>query len=230
MSYDWNFQRLLPYSRAFFYGTFTTLQLFILVVFFGTIFGLLLGLALRNRAVRILLYPVIDVIRALPPLVLILFSYYLFTQQIIGTTLATFTVCVIAMSTNLAAFTADVVRAAIANVPSEALDAGRALGMSEKQLTIHVILPHVFREIIPVMAVLYVGMLKMTSLASIISVRELVYTAQTVIANISRSLEAWTVVGAIYVCLVLPAMYFVRWLEKWAGRGHQLTRDKTGKL
>jgi polar amino acid transport system permease protein len=107
----------------------------------------------------------------------------------------------------------------LANVPPGAIDAGYALGMSRKQLTKHIVLPHVFREIIPGMTILYIGMLKMSSLASVINVREVVFTAQTVIADISRSLEAWAIVALIFIVLVVPATYAARWVEKWAGRG-----------
>ncbi len=219
VNYDWNFGRLLPYWNAFLSGTLTTLALTILVVVFGTVFGIMVGLLLRRSGMRLMLYPVIDVVRALPPLVLILFLYYLLTRQIIGTSVQAFWVYTIAMSLNLAAFTADLVRAAIENVPVGAMDAGRALGMSHKQVTRYIVLPHVIREIIPAMTLLYIGMLKMTSLASVINVREIVYTAQTVIADISRSLEAWAVVAVIYIVLVIPATYAARRVEVWAGRG-----------
>lgn len=219
MNYDWNFARLVPYWRAFFSGTLTTISLTLLVVVIGTISGIALGLVIRNRGFRRLLYPLIDIIRALPPLVLILFMYYLLTKQVIGTTVQAYWVCVIAMSLNLAAFTSDLVRAATDNVPRSAVDAGKALGMSNVQLTRYIILPHVIREIIPAMTLLYIAMLKMTSLASVISVREVVYTAQTVIANITRSLEAWSIVALIYVVLVVPSTYLARRVELCAGRG-----------
>jgi polar amino acid transport system permease protein len=219
VNYDWNFGRILPYWKAFLAGTGVTLLLTLLVIVCGTILGILLGLLLRRKTARRVLYPIIDVIRALPPLVLILFMYYLLTQQIIGATVPTVWVCAIALSLNLAAFTSDLVRAAIANVPPGAVDAGRALGMSQEQLTRYIVMPHVVREIIPGMTVLYIGMLKLSSLASIINVREIVYTGQTVIADISRSLEVWTIVALIYVILVLPATYVSRRIEVWAGRG-----------
>lgn len=225
VNYDWNFGRLLPYWKAFLSGTGTTLALTILVIIFGTLMGVVIGLSLRRPFVRFLVYPIIDVVRALPPLVLILFLYYLLTRQVIGTSVGAFWVYTIAMSLNLAAFTADVVRAAIDNVPLGATDAGLALGMSDKQVTRYIVLPHITREIIPAMTLLYIGMLKMTSLASVINVREVVYTAQTVIADISRSLEAWAVVAVIYIVLVIPATYAARRIEVWAGRGGDSRRQ-----
>jgi polar amino acid transport system permease protein len=225
LNYDWNFTRLLPYGRAFILGTVTTIELTLLVILFGTLVGIIAGLLLKKRYTGFIIYSIIDVIRAVPPLVLLLFMYFLLTQQVIGATVTAFWVYVIAMSLNLAAFTADIVRAAIENVPASAIDAGRALGMSHHQLTRHIVLPHVFREAIPVMTVLYIGMLKMSSLASVINVREVVYTAQTVIANISRSLEAWTIVAIIYIALVLPASRIARRVETWAKRGASLNKS-----
>jgi polar amino acid transport system permease protein len=147
--------------------------------------------------------------------------YYLLSSQVIGTTVQAYWVYVIAMSLNLAAFTSDLVRSAIENVPVGIIDAGRSLGMSGKQIRIHIIFPHVLRYIIPGMIVLYIGILKMTSLASVINVREIVYAAQTVIADISRSLEAWIIVALIYIILVVPTTYCARILEKWANKGLQ---------
>lgn len=224
MHYDWNFARLAPYGKAFTMGTLTTIELTFIVIAVGTVLGVMMGLVLHRRGPRLIVYPVVDVLRALPPLVLILFMYYLLTRQVIGVAVPAFWVCVIAMSLNLAAFTSDLVRAAIDNVSHEAVDAGRALGMSERQIMRHVVFPRVVREIIPGMTLLYIGMLKMSSLASVINVREVVNTAQTVIATVSRSLEAWAIVGLIYIVLVIPATYGARVVERLAGRGVSLNR------
>jgi polar amino acid transport system permease protein len=213
VNYDWNFSRLYPYWEAFLSGTITTLSLTAAVLVIGTVVGLVLGLTLTYRGSRMLLFPLIDVIRAIPPLVLLLFMYYLLTEQVIGTTVQAFWVYVLAMSLNLAAFTSDVIRAAFTNVPRSAIEAGLSLGMSERQLIRHIVLPHVLRQSIPGMTILYIGMLKLSSLAAIINVREVVFSAQTVIADISRSLEAWSIVAAIYVVLVLPCTFAARWIE-----------------
>lgn len=213
MGYDWNFSRLVPYADAFFYGTVTTVALTVIVIVLGTAIGIIWAVLLRSP-VRVLLYPVVDVVRALPPLVLILMMYYLLTQQVIGVAVHAFAVCMIAMSLNLAAFTSDLVRAALENVSEDAINSGRALGMSRQQVMLHIVTPHVVREVIPGMTALYIGMLKVSSLGSVINVRELTYTAQTVISDIARSLEAWVVVGCIYVILVIPATSIQRRIER----------------
>ena len=226
MNYDWNFSRLSPYIDAFVSGTYTTLTLTSIVIVIGTALGLVLGIALRNSFVKIILYPIVDVLRALPPLVLLLFMYYFLTRQVIGVGVPAFWVAVIAMSLNLAAFTSDLVRAAVDNAPVTATDAARALGMSHSQVMRHIIFPHVLREVIPGMTILYIGMLKMSSLASVINVREVVFTAQTVISNVSRSLEAWVIVAIIYIIMVVPATYGARVLESWLRQGATLGGQK----
>jgi len=219
MNYDWKFSRLEPYTTAFLYGTGTTIALTLVVILVGTLVGVVWGLALTRRRMGIVLYPIVDVVRAIPLLVLLLFMYYLLTYQVIGVAVSSFTVAVVAMSVNLAAFTADLVRSAAGNVNAASVDAAMAMGLSRGQTLRHVILPSVVRELIPPMTVLYIAMLKMSSLAAIINVGEIVFTAKTVIADIARSLEAWVIVAVIYVVLVVPATYGSRVIERWAKRG-----------
>jgi His/Glu/Gln/Arg/opine family amino acid ABC transporter permease subunit len=226
LNYDWDFSKLSLYAPAYWSGIVTTLSLTIMIIVMGTILGVLLGLLMREQIVRLALYPLIDVIRALPPLVFILFMYYLLSDQVVGTTVPEYWVCVIALSLNLAAFTSDLVRSASENVAPDAVDAAYTLGMSPRQVTRYIVLPYVMREIIPGMTALYVGMLKNSSLASVISVHEVVYTTQTIIARTARSLEAWIVVGLIYMTLVIPATYGVRQLEQWAERGRTAARKR----
>lgn len=224
MNYDWRFSVLEPYGPAFARGVLTTLALTSIVITIGTIIGLGLGILGTKRMFAVVLFPSLDVVRALPPLVLILFCYYFLTEQTVGFTISQFWVCVTAMSLNLAAFTADLVRAALDNAPPEASSAAAALGMSRAQVLRHIVMPHVLREIIPGMTALYIGMLKVSSLASVVSVQEVVYTAQSIVARTARSLEAWALVGLIYVVLVVPATVLVRYLERRSGRGRSLSR------
>jgi polar amino acid transport system permease protein len=156
--------------------------------------------------------------------VVLLFLYYLLSEEVVGTTFSAFSVAAIGLSLNLAAFVAEIVRSAVDNVEAESIEAAVALGMTRRQITRYIVVPHVIRETIPALTVLYVGMLKTTSLAAIINVREVVFTAQTVIADVSRSLEAWLIVALIYVVLVVPASYLTRMVE------HRLGRQRVERL
>lgn len=219
MNYDWQFGRLLPYVKAFESGATTTLWLFLIVVAVGTIAGVFLGILLRSRLIyKALLIPM-DIVRAVPPVVLILFAYYALTDQIIGMTFDVFWTCAAALSLNLAAFVADLVRSASEAVPRGDLEAAQVFGFSPWQTFRYITFPLILRTLAAPMLMLYIGMLKATSLGSVIGVREVVFSGQVVIAANARSLETWIVVSAVYVVIVLPLSYAARKVEKWAGRG-----------
>jgi len=224
VTYDWNFGRLAVYREAFFLGTLNTVGLAVLVIAFGTLLGAAVGFGLRLHWVRVLLYPLIDIVRAIPPLVLILFCYYFFTEQVVGLAVPGFWVAVVALSVNLAAFVADIIRSALDEVRAEDVEAGLAVGMNAWQVRRYIIIPSVIRYAAPAITVMYIGMLKLTSLASVVNVREVVYSAQTIITDSARSLEVWVIVAGIYILLVLPSTYAARWFERALGRGRRENR------
>lgn len=213
MVYDWNFGRLLPYADALLGGIATTLSLSAIVIILGTVLGVIFGILLTNKTLKVFFYLLVDVLRALPLLVLLLFMYYLLTRQVVGFAVSSYWVAVVAMSLNLSAFTADIIRSAVENVPESLEEAGRALGMNRRQVTRYIVLPHIIREVVPGMTVLYIAMIKLSSLASVIQVSELVYEGKTIISEITRSLEVWVVVGLVYIIIVIPMTYALRYIE-----------------
>jgi ABC-type amino acid transport system permease subunit len=118
------------------------------------------------------------------------------------------------MGLNVAAFIADLTRASISNVPREYVEIGTAIGLRSNQLVRFVVFPLAIRELVPPLSYLYIEAIKLTSLASVINVRETVYVAQTVITNTARSLEVWVLVGIIYLVLVAPATFIAKSLER----------------
>ena len=81
-------------------------------------------------------------------------------------------------------------------------------------------LPDIFRQILPTLISFFIGNLKLSSLASVICVPEILYVAKSAGSQSFRSLEAWILVCIIYVILVLPFSYLARNLEnsKWLKR------------
>jgi len=219
MNYDWQFSRLLPFLKAFESGMLTTIWLFVVILLLGTITGVLIGLLLRSKFLYSIFLIPMDIIRAVPPVVLILFAYYALTYQVIGITLDVFWTCVAALSINLAAFVADLVRSASESVPRGDIEAAQVLGFSQWKTFRFITFPLILRTLAAPMLMLYIGILKATSLGSVIGVREVVYSGQVVIAANARSLETWVVVSAIYVVIVLPLSYAARKVERWARKG-----------
>jgi His/Glu/Gln/Arg/opine family amino acid ABC transporter permease subunit len=225
--YDWHFERVLPYFSALLKGAVVTIQLTFAIVLIGGTLGAVIGTLLARRTGRWLLSPFVDVLRSIPPLVLALFFYYFLTAETVGVTVDRFWTFTIAMSLYMAAFTADIVRAAIISVPREATDAARALGFSEIQVARHISLDYFLRQATPAMSMLVITMLKTSSLAGIVNVREIVYAAQAILSLTARSLEVWVLVGILYTVLVLPATYVAKRIEAWAGRGRRPLGSET---
>jgi polar amino acid transport system permease protein len=213
-NYDWHFERLITYQDAFLFGVLNTIALSSALILFSTILGVLVGIFLRNGGWWTLpLIFLVDIFKGLPPLVLILFGYFALTADVVGITVTAFWSFVFSLGLNVSAFIADLTRASLSNVPREYVEMGTALGLRDKELVRLIIFPLAVRELVPPLSYLYVETIKLTSLASIINVRETVYVAETVITNTARSLEAWIIVGIIYLILVIPGMLLARFLE-----------------
>jgi His/Glu/Gln/Arg/opine family amino acid ABC transporter permease subunit len=216
-SYDWNFDRIWHFSDAFAGGVVQTLWLSLATIIFATILGVGWGILLaRGGAIATVTQPISYVLRGLPPLVLVLFGYYFYTQDVIGFTLGGFAVFVFSVGFNIAAFIADITRSALSNTSAEYIELGRAMGFSEREMLQRIVAPVAFREMVAPLSYLYVETIKVTYLASVISVHETVYIAQSVITESSRSLEVWVIVAAIYIVCVLPLMAAARLLERHA--------------
>jgi polar amino acid transport system permease protein len=213
-TYDWNFRRVTIYADAFAHGLLVTILLSLATVAFATAVGLLWGVALnRSPRTAAVTLPLVDLLKALPPLVVILFGYFFFSRDVMGFSVPAFWTFVLSLGLNLAAFIADLTRAAISNTPTEYIEAGRALGFAPDRILRTIVAPLAFRELLPSLSYLYIEAIKLTSLASVISVRETVYVAQSVIVDTVRSLEVWTIVAAIYLVLIVPLTWLARNLE-----------------
>jgi polar amino acid transport system permease protein len=167
----------------------------------------------------------VDVIRAIPLLLFMLTCYYVLPYLIPNAASGSnfqegalaaspFVSAAIAMAINLAAFVADLVRAAFAAVPRGSVLAGLAIGMSRATLIRRIILPEVVREIWPGLVLLDITMLKMSTLASSITVWEVLHSAESVIQITYRTLEFYLVVCAVFVAVVVPLSVVGRRLER----------------
>jgi polar amino acid transport system permease protein len=137
----------------------------------------------------------------LPLLVLMVWMYY-FLPVLMGVRLSGLTVSYIALSLNLSAFIADVIRGAIAEIPRSYVEAGKAIGMPFGLILRRIIFPEIVRISLPAMVALYINQFKWTTLASVLAVSELLHTANTIMIQTYRSLEAYTAIAVIYLVVV----------------------------
>ena len=215
MAYDWDFGAALYYWPAFLRGAWVSLQLAVGSSVLGTLLGVPISFLLRGP--RSLAAPsafLVDILRAIPNLVLIFFFYYFPYRQLLGIVpLSPFQAALWALVAAQAAYSADVFRAAVDQVSRNQILGVQALGFDQRQVWQHVIVPSLVRQTLPIHVAFWIGNLKLSSLASVIGAEEVVFVARLSMAQNFRSLEAWLIVAAIYVVMVLPLTYGLRRLE-----------------
>jgi len=116
-----------------------------------------------------------------------------------------FPAVLIGMTLNAGAYLTEILRAGLASVHRQEIDAAETLGMSRLQMLRHVILPHIFRVLMPPLTNQYILMTLGTSMAAIFGVEELTGRAFNVNATTFRSIEVFTLVAAIYVAVTFTA-------------------------
>jgi polar amino acid transport system permease protein len=221
MNYDWDFSVLTPYLPALVRGTWVTIELSIISSLLGALVGVVLGIVYRFKPLDRVLLPINDILRAVPLLVLIFFIYYFPYTEILGCPAPSAFICAVtALTVAMAVYTADIVRAAVDGVSQGSIMGARSLGLQEKEIWRYIVLPDIFRQIIPSLMAFFIGNVRLSSLASVIGCEDVVFVARQAISQRFRSLEAWTVVAAIYIVLVLPLSWIARRLEnsKWLKR------------
>jgi polar amino acid transport system permease protein len=196
-----NFASILPYAPLLWKATLMTIFLAITSQVAGTVSGFLLALG-RMSPVRLLRYPAfvyIWVARGTPPLVHLFLIY--FGLPNLGIVLQPLPAAIIAFTISSAAYNAEVLRAGLQSVAPGQIEAARAVGMSTPRLLGRIVLPQAIRIVAPPYMSNFISHVKSTSLASVVTVREILLTTELIYSNTYRALEALLVAGAIYLVL-----------------------------
>jgi len=109
---------------------------------------------------------------------------------------------------NTAAYTTEIIRGAIQNVPHGEVEAARAIGMSRGLVLRRVVLPQAFRIMLPAYSNEVVLMLQATSIASLVTVMDLTGVARVIIAKSFAPYEIFLTIAAMY----LAVTYGIIWL------------------
>ncbi len=206
-------------SRALREGLVVTISLTVVSFSLGFVIGLVVALLRdsRFRLVRAAAWTYIWVFRAIPTLVLLLFAWNALPQLIPalkGPGYPAFLAATLALSINEAAYAAEILRGGLLSIDDGQRLAARALGMPPTSVFRRVVLPQLVRVVIPAAANDFITMLKITSLASVISLRDIVTNTQTNIATSFRFAEWYTAAAIYYLVLVSIFMVGQAWLER----------------
>jgi His/Glu/Gln/Arg/opine family amino acid ABC transporter permease subunit len=205
-------------------GLLMTVELTIVVIVISLVFALLvaLGAMSRFKTLRWLIKCYIEVIRGTPLLLQLIYVYYVLPE--VGIRLNSFTAGVIALTLNYSAYLSEVYRSGIQAISRGQHDAAAALGMTRTLAMRRIILPQAIRIVIPALGNYFIGLFKDTALCSVVSIQEVVFTAQILAARNFQYFTLYTVTGIMYFVVSFPAARLVAYLERVTRQGYRRRR------
>lgn len=219
MNYQWDFSFLLEYKTLIWQGALYTLGFTVLTAVSGLTVGCIIALA-RLSGIRWLAWPLLaisELFRCTPVLVQLVWCYYAL-PILIGVNLSPPLAAFITLTMYGGSFYAEIIRGGIISIDAGQWDAGRALGMRIGALMRRIVLPQAFRRMVPAFTNRSIELAKMTAIASVVSVHELMYEARLLSANTYRPLEVFTVIALVYFVLIYPGTLLAYRLERRLAR------------
>lgn len=167
-------------------------------------YGLALAVGLAVAVVRLfgpaparhLCAVVVSFLCGTPLLLQVLLLYYGLPQG--GVVLPAIPTVIAAFALHSGAFISEDLRGAIGAITRGQYDAGYALGLTTPKVLLLVVLPQALRSAVPTLGTRFIGVIKETSLASVVTVTELTRVAESVGSSSFRYLEMFTIVAGIY--------------------------------
>lgn len=241
---DWQAVGHYMFDPVILRGVSLTVQLTVLAVAIGILLGIVLALMKlsRNRVLTLIADLYLWFFRGTPQLIQLIFWYnlaFLFPTIDLGfvswetnALISPFIAAIIGLSLNEGAYMAEIIRGGILGVPKGQREAAVAIGFTPLQMMRKIILPQTMRMVIPPTGNQAIAMLKVTSLVSVISARDLLTNAQTIYSRNYLVIELLIVASAWYLLLTTVATLLQGRLErKYAARdGSATTRSANRSL
>ena len=193
-------------------GIFYTLLITFLGSCAAVFVGLLVGLGKlsNNPIIRFPVSLYTEILRGVPLLVLLFYIYYALGEFV---HMPAILAAVAGFGFSYGAYMADVFRSGIEAVPKEQGEAARSLGMNEKQALTQIILPQSMRTIIPAVGNQTLGMLKDTSLVSVLAISDVLRVGNEYATKHFNFFQTYTYVALTYLLLTLILSRIVHKLE-----------------
>ena len=258
LNYNWHWEAIPQYlfrydqdsekwvSNLLMYGLFNTIRLSIWGTILATLIGTAMGLCRISRRLfnRLIGRTYVELIRNLPPLILIFIFYYFVSYQIMPALsvddfirsrsdyiqalltflfapphlFGAFVSALITLSLFEGAYIAEIVRAGIQSVERGQWEAAYSLGLSRRQQLRHIILPQAMSRILPPLAGQFISTIKDSSIVSVISIQELTFQGMELMAATYLTFEVWITITVMYFALTFPCSLVVERFEMYMRR------------
>lgn len=201
-----NFLRLLG-------GLWVSLRIALISMVLSVILGIFLGMIMNSKRkwVQVICRIYLEIVRIMPQLVL-LFLVYFGAAKHLGINMSGELSAVIVFTFWGTAEMGDLVRSALISIPKHQYESGYALGMQQRQVFFHIIIPQTIRRLIPSMMNLLTRMIKTTSLVVLIGVVEVVKVGKQIIdaSRFSNPSAAFWIYGMIFLLYFIICFPFSR--------------------
>lgn len=193
-------------------GFWMTLLLMLIVIPLGCAGGLAVALlgTTPSRWARWLVIAYVDFFRAFPPLVLLIFIYA--GLPFAGIDLPPLASVALAFLLNTSAYYGEVFRAGIESIGKGQTEAARSTGLTPLQTMVHVVLPQAVRNVLPDLVSNTLEVAKLTSLASVVALPELLYSADMA-RSITFNATPIVMAAGFYLVLLWPLVRLASRLE-----------------
>ncbi len=203
-----------------------TLLMTLLTLLIATVIGMIFGLMNvgSNRVLNLIGTVYVDAVRGVPLIVLAYFVFFGFpiVIQQLGAPdfrLGALQAGTIALSMNCGAYMAEIIRAGIESVDRGQMEAARSLGLPYSSAMALVVIPQAIRTMIPSIINQFIITLKDTSILSVIAFPELTLVGKTIMGNTFKPLQAWAIVGLMYMIVIVTLSKIAKQIEWRVNRG-----------
>jgi len=195
-------------------GCLVTLELSIASLALGMIFGIVLALFRISsiKPLKAFSMTYVWVVRGTPLLVQLFILYFGLPQ--LGIEMSSMTAGILGIGLNTGAYISEIIRSGIIAIDSGQMEAAESLGMSYPKAMVRIIAPQVIRIIVPSLLNQFIITLKNSSIASLVTITELMRAGNQIIYATFRSFEVYTVVALLYLIMCSALMVLSRYVEK----------------
>ena len=258
LNYNWKWEIIPQYlfrydeesgkwvSNYLIHGLLTTLRLSFWGTLLATVLGTVMGLLRVSKSLfhRMIARSYVELMRNLPPLVIIFIFYFFISDQIMpiiglddflrsssaGTqrlfeTLfsppqfaSAFISALFTLAIFEGAYITEIVRAGIESVEKGQWEASHALGLSKYHSMRHIILPQAMQRLLPALAGQFISLIKDSAIVSVISIQELSYQGTQLMASTYLTIEIWITITALYLVMTLTFSLGVGKLEAYMAK------------
>ncbi|AIM03413.1 ABC transporter permease subunit [Sinorhizobium meliloti] len=235
---EWSYVRDFLFAPAILAGLYNTLLMTVAAMGLGIVLGVVIAIMRisGNPVLSSIAIGYIWVFRGAPALLQLMLWFNLAlifpTLGIPGLfefrtvdVMTPFVAAVLGLGISQGAYTSEVVRSGLLSVDSGQYEAARTIGMTQMMMLRRIVLPQAMRVMVPPVGNEVIGMVKLTSLASVIQYSEILHNAQIIYFANTRVLELLLVASFWYLLVVSVLSIGQHYIERYFGRGSKSIRS-----